>query len=154
MLDKAIAPNGIGWNKADTVMYWTESGERKIFKFDFDAKTGDIGESKVFWSTEDNKYGAFATPDGLVIDEEDCIWTALWRGWKVVRINPRGVVIGEIELPTAYVTCPVFVGTQLYIVTARDRNVKEEGIRRGGDVYVVDVSVLGVSKHEFVLKNE
>lgn len=151
ILFEAQSPNGIVWNSADNIMYWTDSGKRSIFAFDFDAPTGAISNRRSFWAATEAGLPDGVNPDGLAIDEQDCLWTALWRGFKVLRLSPDGLAIGEVCLPTAYVTCPAFAGTELVITTARDPTVEEEGIKRGGDVYLVDVGVRGAPKHNFKL---
>ncbi|KAH8651193.1 regucalcin like protein [Xylariales sp. PMI_506] len=152
ILDGVTSPNGTGWNAADTIMYWTDStGPRSIYAFDFDAPSGALTNRREFWNAKTAGYADGVNPDGLIVDAEDCVWTALWRGFKVVRLNPDGQAIGEVCLPTSYVTCPVFVGTELVITTARDPTVEEEGIKRGGDVYRVDVGVRGAPRFEFTL---
>lgn len=149
------SPNGTAWNAADNIMYWTDSGKRSIFAFDFDADAGTVANQRTYWNAANAGYADGVNPDGLVIDAEDCIWTALWRGSAVVRLDPAGNTIGKVHLPTAYVTCPLFVDTKLVITTARDPDHKGEtedgGMRRGGDLYEVDVGVKGVPRHEFVL---
>lgn len=151
VLQSVGTPNGIGWNAANTLLYWTDSVDGIIYIFDFDAETGTISNQREFWSAKTAGLPDFVDPDGLVVDEEDCVWTALWRGFKVLRINPEGVVVGELVLPTAYVTCPVFVGTDIVVTTARDPEGGDSGIKRGGDVYRVNVGVGGLSKYEFKL---
>ncbi|ORY68410.1 regucalcin like protein [Pseudomassariella vexata] len=152
MVDCAFAPNGIGWNSTDNIMYWTDSHPQNIYAFDFDGDSGAISGKRVFWNSKTAGFGDDVNPDGLVVDEYDHVWTALWRGYKVVRINPQGVIVGEVCLPTAYVTCPIFVGTELVITTARNPKVQKEGIERGGDLYIVDVGITGPAKHEFRLQ--
>jgi sugar lactone lactonase YvrE len=57
--------------------------------------------------------------------------------------------ITEIIIPTAFVTCPVFIRTELLITTANNLRVAEASITRGGDVYKVEVGVTSPSKHKF-----
>lgn len=151
VLARVGTPNGIGWNAANTVMYWTDSVDGIIYAFDFDAETGALSNRREFWNARTAGWAADVDPDGLVVDVEDCVWTALWKGSRVLRINPEGVVVGEVVLPTAYVTCPVFVGSDLVITTARDPSVQEGGTKRGGDVYRVHVGVRGLPKYEFAM---
>jgi sugar lactone lactonase YvrE len=147
MLQGLHAPNGIGWNMADDVMYFTDSDDQNIYAFDFDAERGAISNKRVFFHVyEDDTF-----PDGLAVDQDDCVWSALWGGGRVLRISPEGVVIGEVILPTAYITCPAFVKDELLITTRGDPAITENSTKRGGDVYKVCVGVLGVPKHEFVL---
>jgi sugar lactone lactonase YvrE len=147
MLESLHAPNGIGWNLADDVMLFTDSDDKNIYAFDFDAERGAISNKRVFY----NVVGENIFPDGLAVDHEDCVWSALWGGGKVLRISPDGLVIGEVIVPTLYVTCPAFIGTELLITTRGDPGIAESSIERGGDVYKVDVRVRGALKHGFCL---
>ncbi|PYI04046.1 hypothetical protein BO78DRAFT_399246 [Aspergillus sclerotiicarbonarius CBS 121057] len=147
MVEQLTIPNGIGWNPADDTMYLTDSPTGKIYAFDFDAKTGDISNRRVFFDIGEPK-----EPDGFAIDEEGCIWSAVYGGGRVIRISPEGKIIGEITFPTRNITCPTFVGTELFITTAKD-DVNDDqypdSIRYGGHLYRVDVGIRGKPKNEF-----
>ena len=147
MLSPVTIPNGIGWNAADDTMYLTDSPTGKIFAFDFDAATGAISNRRVHFDL-----GEPLEPDGFAMDVEGCIWSAIYGGGKVVRISPEGTVIGQIDLPTRNPTCPAFVGTELFITSAKDDRDDErfpQSVRYGGRVFRVDVGVRGRSKNEF-----
>ncbi|KAJ5096003.1 hypothetical protein NUU61_005359 [Penicillium alfredii] len=149
MLAPLTIPNGIGWNLADDTMYLTDSPTGKIFAFDFDAATGAIANRRVHFDL-----GEPLEPDGFAIDVEGCIWSAIYGGGRVVRISPAGRVIGQVNLPTRNVTCPTFVGTELFITTAKDDRNDEsfpQSVRYGGRVYRIDVGVRGQPKNEFRL---
>ncbi|RAH74150.1 SMP-30/gluconolactonase/LRE family protein [Aspergillus aculeatinus CBS 121060] len=147
MVEQLTIPNGIGWNPADDTMYLTDSPTGKIFAFDFDAKTGAISNRRVHFDIGEPK-----EPDGFAIDEEGCLWSAIYGGGKIIRISPEGKVIGEVILPTRNITCPTFVGTELFITTAKD-DVNDEqlpnSIRYGGRLYRVDVGIRGKPKNQF-----
>ncbi|PYH93518.1 calcium homeostasis protein Regucalcin [Aspergillus ellipticus CBS 707.79] len=147
MVEQLTIPNGIGWNSADDTMYLTDSPTGKIYAFDFDAETGNISNRRVHFDLGEPK-----EPDGFAIDEEGCIWSAIYGGGRVIRISPEGKVIGEISLPTRNITCPAFVGTELFITTAKD-DVNDdqlpESVRYGGRLYRVDVGIRGAPKHQF-----
>jgi sugar lactone lactonase YvrE len=137
----------MGWNLADDIMFFTDSDDKNIYAFDFDAERGAISNQRVFYHVS----GTDIFPDGLAVDQEDCVWSALWGGGKVLRIAPDGIVIGEVIMPTTYVTCPAFIGTELLITTRGDPEYADVSIKRGGDVYKVEVGTRGVLKHEFHL---
>ncbi|KAF9882913.1 hypothetical protein FE257_004894 [Aspergillus nanangensis] len=100
MIDGGIAvTNGIAWNHADTVMYYTDSGPRNIYAFDFDAERGTISNQRVFFHWDEEIAGEKGLLDGLAVDEEGCLWSAVYWGYKVIRISPTGQHIGTIELP-------------------------------------------------------
>jgi sugar lactone lactonase YvrE len=147
MLAPVTIPNGMGWNAADDTMYWTDSPTGKIFAFDFDAATGAISNRRVFIDL-----GEPLEPDGFAIDVEGCLWSAIYGGGKVLRISPEGRVIGQIDLPTRNPTCPAFVGTELFITSAKDDRDDEkfpQSVRYGGRLFRVDVGVRGQPKNDF-----
>ncbi|KAL4974854.1 hypothetical protein BDW66DRAFT_138720 [Aspergillus desertorum] len=147
MVEQLTIPNGIGWNSANDTMYLTDSPTGRIFAFDFDEGTGEISNRRVHFDLGEPK-----EPDGFAIDVEGCIWSAIYGGGKVIRIDTQGKVIGEISLPTRNITCPAFVGTELFITTAKDDKNDDQfpdSIRYGGHVYRVDVGVQGQPRHEF-----
>ncbi|EPS30595.1 hypothetical protein PDE_05547 [Penicillium oxalicum 114-2] len=149
MLSPVTIPNGLGWNAADDTMYFTDSPTSKIFAFDFDAATGTISNRRVFFDVGDS-----LEPDGFAIDAEGCLWSAIYGGGKVLRISPEGQIIGQIDLPTRNPTCPVFVGTELFITSAKDDRDDEkfpDSVRYGGRVFKIDVGVQGQAKNEFRL---
>lgn len=147
MIEGLTIPNGIGWNFANDNMYLTDSPTGNIFAFDFDQDTGELSNRKVFFEVSKP-----SLPDGFAIDIEGCIWSALYNGGKVIRISPRGELIGEVLFPTRNITCPVFVGTELFVTTASDDTNDDqfpESTQYGGHVYRVDVGVHGQPKYEF-----
>ncbi|KAJ5632462.1 hypothetical protein N7490_008801 [Penicillium lividum] len=147
MLAPVTIPNGIGWNDADDTMYLTDSPTGKIFAFDFNAATGAISNRRVHYDL-----GEPLEPDGFAIDVEGCIWSAIYGGGKVIRISPTGQLIGQIDLPTRNPTCPAFVGTELFITSAKDTYDDErlpQSVRYGGRLFRVDVGVRGKAKNEF-----
>ncbi|KAL1999327.1 hypothetical protein VTN02DRAFT_4680 [Thermoascus thermophilus] len=146
MLTGMTIPNGIGWNATDDTMYLTDSPTGTIFALDFDAETGTIGNRRVHFHLDDGS----GVPDGFAMDVDGCIWTAVYGGGKVLRISPDGTVIGEISLPTRNVTCAEFVGTELFITTARDEEKDRfpTSARYGGRLFRVDVGVMGKPKNK------
>ena len=140
-----IIPNGLSWNENNDTIFLTETAARDIYAFDYDPGSGNISNQRVFFHLDDEAY-----PDGHVRDTDDCIWQACYRGSKVVRISPEGKIIGEISLPTRCITCPCFVGTELFITTAREEKPDEypDSVRYGGSVFKVDVGVGGRPRHK------
>ncbi|KAJ5731345.1 uncharacterized protein N7483_005853 [Penicillium malachiteum] len=151
VLAPVTIPNGIGWNLSDDTMYLTDSPTGKIFAFDFDAAAGAISNRRVHYDL-----GEPLEPDGFAIDVEGCIWSAIYGGGKVIRISPAGKLIGQIDLPTRNPTCPTFVGTELFITSAKDTRDDErfpQSMRYGGRVFRIDVGIRGKPKNEFRFAN-
>jgi len=117
--------NGLGWNKNSTKFYLTDSPRRIIYVYDYDLQTGTLSNKKIF-ALIDEKDGY---PDGLCIDEEDCIWSAHWDGWKITRYKPDGTIDSVYELPVPRVTSCNFGNRDLntlFITTASVGLTKEE----------------------------
>ncbi|KAJ5708355.1 hypothetical protein N7488_008156 [Penicillium malachiteum] len=151
VLAPVTIPNGIGWNLSDDTMYFTDSPTGKIFAFDFDAATGAISNRRVHYDL-----GEPLEPDGFAIDVDGCIWSAIYGGGKVIRISPAGKLIGQIDLPTRNPTCPTFVGTELFITSAKDTRDDDrfpQSVRYGGRVFRIDVGIRGKPKNEFRFAN-
>jgi sugar lactone lactonase YvrE len=112
--------NGIDWNNANTLMYYIDTGEPRIDVFDFDINVdglGAISHRRPFVEIDP----ADGKPDGLIVDADDHVWVALWRGGQVRRYSPDGELGVTIDLPTPLTTKPAFGGpdlTDLYVTSA------------------------------------
>lgn len=144
MIAGVTIPNGMCWNANDDTMLFTDSPLRDIYAFDFAPLTGDISNKRTFFHVDEDVH-----PDGLALDVEGCTWHACYHGSKVIRVSPRGEKIGEIHLPTRNPTCPVFVGSELFITSAQedDPDHHPDSAKCGGNVFRVEVGVRGVAKH-------
>lgn len=109
--------NGMGYSPDLKTMYYTDSVVRTIYAYDYDRKTGDIGNRRVFVRLADSE----GVPDGMTVDAEGFVWTALWFGGCIVRFDPDGKEERRIHLP-AYQTSSVMFGgkdlTDIYVTTA------------------------------------
>jgi sugar lactone lactonase YvrE len=109
--------NGLDWTGDNTRMYYIDTGEPQIDVFDFDLEKGAISNRRRFVTIDP----AAGKPDGMVVDGEDHVWVALWRGGQVRRYSPGGELILTITLPTPLTTKPAFGGpdlTDLFVTSA------------------------------------
>ena len=142
MMEGVGCSNGLAFTADLKTMYFTDSTPRTIWKFDYDAVTGDI-ENQQTHSVIDKAMGC--VPDGLTIDEDDCIWSARWDGYCVVHLDPDGRVIQQIDLPAKRVTSVCFGGddlSQLYITTAGGEDRSKYG-EKAGALFVAEPGVKG-----------
>jgi D-xylonolactonase len=118
--------NGMGFSPDLKTMYYTDSTIRTIYAYDYDQTTGHIGNRRVFTRLADTE----GVPDGMTVDAEGFVWTAVWFGGCVIRFDPDGKEERRIALP-AYQTSSVMFGgrdlTDLYVTTA-DYNVDPGGV--------------------------
>lgn len=110
--------NGIGWSPDGSAMYLSDSGTGTIDAFDFDGSTGAIGGRRpIVHLTEPG-----VAPDGLTVDDEGCLWVALWGGGEVRRYSPEGSRLATIAFPVDRPTSCAFggpAGRTLFVTTAR-----------------------------------
>jgi sugar lactone lactonase YvrE len=108
-------PNGMGFAPDRRQLYLTDSETRTIERFDFDEATGRLGEPRVFVHL-----GEGSTPDGLTVDLDGFVWSALQGSGRIVRFAPDGTEDRAVELPTPLVTSVAFGGDayrDLYVTT-------------------------------------
>lgn len=157
ILHPLAVPNGLSWTADGKHMYVTDS-LTGITRYAFDAATGTISHPEIFLLRTDLPEGA---PDGHVMDEDEHLWIAVYGGGRVVRMNPRGEIVAEVLVPAKNVTCPVLVGTRLFVTTAADESTKSgSGENSGasgdenlaGSVFAVDVGVKGQPRNMFKMK--
>lgn len=115
-LSDITTSNGLGWSPDNKTFYYTDSGVRTIWAYDFDAEAAIISNQRVFVTDTD------CSPDGLTVDSEGFVWGAKWGGSRVVRYDPDGQIERTIDVPASRVTSVSFGGPELetlYITTAR-----------------------------------
>ena len=109
--------NGMGFSPDQKTMYYTDSMIRTIYAYDYNRTTGEISNRRVFTKLADTD----GVPDGMTVDAEGFVWTAVWFGGCVIRFDPDGKEERRINLP-AYQTSSVMFGgkdlTDLYVTTA------------------------------------
>jgi sugar lactone lactonase YvrE/DNA-binding IclR family transcriptional regulator len=116
--------NGLGWSPDNRVMYFTDSFRRTIYAYDFDLRRGTI-DNRSALIVLDRSDG---TPDGLTVDEEGCLWVAVWDAWRVSRYSPDGKELLRIRMPVPRPTSCCFGGSTLetlYVTSASVRLSEE-----------------------------
>jgi len=142
-----ICSNGLAWNADDTVLYYIDSGERKVFAFDYRAEDGAIANRRVL--IDFAAAGEEGLPDGMTIDAEGMLWIAHWGGWQVSRWDPgTGRKLATVSVPVKNVTSCTFGGERLdvlYITTARIGNDERElaGQPLAGALFAVKTDAAG-----------
>jgi sugar lactone lactonase YvrE/DNA-binding IclR family transcriptional regulator len=142
--------NGLGWSPDDSVFYFTDSGRRTIFAYDFDIASGDIENRRVFATLPEGT----GTPDGLTVDSEGFVWSAHWDGWCITRYDPQGKVERVINLPVPRPTSCTFGGPNLdilYVTTARIRLSAQQLAEAplSGSILAIDAGFKGLPEPMF-----
>ncbi|HYO35997.1 MAG TPA: SMP-30/gluconolactonase/LRE family protein [Geodermatophilus sp.] len=95
VLDDLTVSNGIGWSPDGGTVYLADSGPGVVHAFDYDLGSGAFGDGRVLLRFE----GDDGVADGLTVDDEGCLWTALWGGGQVRRWSPDGELLAVVEVP-------------------------------------------------------
>lgn len=143
--------NGLAWNKSGNKMYLIDTPTEKIWSFSFSKETQTLDEGQVVFDFQDMD----GSPDGMTIDENDCLWVALWGGKSVVCIDPKeGKIVDTILLPVSNVTSCTFGGNELktlYITTASDgltaEQLEEEPL--AGSLFSCELEVAGAPSRKY-----
>jgi len=117
VLDGLAVSNGLGWAPDDSTVYLSDSGEKVVWAFDYDLDAGAFGQRRVLVDFGDDPA---RVADGLTVDDEGCLWTALWGGGQVRRYSPAGELLGVVDVPGVQnTTSCAFVGDLLVISTSK-----------------------------------
>ncbi|MDB5490692.1 MAG: Transcriptional regulator, IclR family/regucalcin [Micavibrio sp.] len=137
--------NGLGWSPDNRTMYYTDTVRRVIWQYDYDLSTGEAVNRRVFLQKNDGP----GRPDGLCVDSQGRVLTALWPGWGVEIYTPDGKLDQRIELPVPQISSCAFGGPDLktlFITTARegmDLQKLQEAPLSGG-VFAVEMNIPGL----------
>ncbi|KAF2009105.1 hypothetical protein BU24DRAFT_359196 [Aaosphaeria arxii CBS 175.79] len=147
MLSGLTIPNSVRWSADGKTMYFTHTTTRQICAFDFSTLESSISNQRVLYH-----HKGPGVPDGFCLDVKGNIWHAIYGEGRVLRINPGGVVTGEIKVPTNNVTSVEFAGTSLFITTAEDIEGSSRSKDLSGALFQVDVGICGLGHHLFKMK--
>lgn len=131
LLEGLGCSNGMAFTSDLTKMYFTDSGPRKVWMFDYARATGAITNQRVF--ADGKPEDGF--PDGMTIDTEGNIYSARWDGFGVVVYKPDGSESHRIKLPVKKVSSLAFGGdnlTDIYFTSAGGDKPEENGAEAGG----------------------
>ncbi|MEA5617831.1 SMP-30/gluconolactonase/LRE family protein [Cronbergia sp. UHCC 0137] len=142
--------NGLGWSPDERTFYLTDSPQQKIYAYKFDPLTGNISDRRTFVDLTNESF----YPDGLTVDSQGNIWSAMWDGWCVICFNPQGKETLRINLPVQRPTSCTFGGKDLqtlYITTA-SIGLSEKEIQKSfysGDLFAVLTDITGLPTYNY-----
>ena len=140
VFDDVTISNGLCWSPDGTLAYYNDTPTRIIWVFDWGAETG-LTNRRPFVRLEDG----IGYPDGLTVDAEGGVWTALFGGSAVRRYGADGSLSEIVEVGPSLVTCPAFGGDdldQLFITTSRE-NLPDDAEPDAGALFVCTPGIRG-----------
>jgi len=149
MIDGVDIANGLGWSPDGERFYFTDSGTATVHVYAFDLDAGELGERRTFAKLADG-----GAPDGLAVDADGFVWSAIWDGGRVLRFDPDGRLERSVALPVPRPTSCTFGGSDgrtLYITSARVGLSSAALARapRSGSVFALDAPVTGAPEALF-----
>lgn len=142
--------NGLGWSPDGSTFYLTDSALHQIYAYDFDAETGTITNRRVLVDLSQEA----VEPDGLIVDRQGNLWSALWNGWRVSCFDPTGRELLRVEMPVQRPTCPIFGGPALsdLYMTSASVGLNQKEVQQGvmaGDLFCLPEAATGLPPHAF-----
>lgn len=147
-LPETTLSNGMDWSPDGATFYYIDSSTATIDAFDFDLPTGELSRRRPV--VDIPKEDGFA--DGLCVDSDGCIWTAVWGASEVRRYTPQGALDQTVRVPVTQPTSCVFAGDQLdvLVITSASRHLDPAEHARqphAGSVFCVRPGVSGQPIH-------
>lgn len=142
--------NGLGWTADGRTMFYTDSRRKVIWSFEFDAATSSLGRQKVFATIEDEG----ASPDGLAVDTDGCVWSALFGGSAILRFDPDGREIDRVRVLATRPTSCAFggPGMQTLFVTSESFQLPISSLLaapNAGGLFAIETRSVGVAVRRF-----
>lgn len=134
--------NGMGLTLDRKQLYYTDSGAKQIYLFDYDQATGSLSNRRVFVDSNHEE----GVPDGMTVDAEGYVWSARWDGWCLMRYAPDGQEVQRIRFPAKKVSSVIFGGpeyTDMYVTTAGGYDKAENGPGAGA-LYRLRLGIRGL----------
>jgi sugar lactone lactonase YvrE len=144
VFDGLLTSNGAAFSPDGRTFYHADTPTHAVRAFDVDQTTGTLSAGRVFHQFP---FGN-GRPDGAAVDAEGCYWSALWDGWRVVRLSPAGELLQTLELPVQRPTMIAFGGAdmQTAFVTSAGKNLSDDERKaqpHAGGVFAFRVAVPG-----------
>lgn len=140
-------PNGLGWTTNDKTMFLADSRKYVVMRAEFDPDDAWVGEFVPFIWID------YGVPDGLCVDNDNCLWVAIWGGAQLRRYTSEGDLVGVVPMPvTQPSSCAFGDDGVLYITSARS-GISEEIVNKNqalaGSVFALQTHTEGIPVSQF-----
>lgn len=145
VLRNVTISNGLGWSPDGALAYYNDTATHEVSVFDYATETGLTNRRTLVRVADDG------SPDGLTVDAEGGIWTAIANQGAVHRYSPQGRLDEVLRVPATKVTSCTFGGDdldRLFITTSKE-DVDTSADPRAGSLFCADAGVRGLPVREF-----
>ncbi|MFF5991813.1 SMP-30/gluconolactonase/LRE family protein [Prauserella flavalba] len=112
VLGDLTVPNGPAFTADGTTMYLADSARGVIHRIAVDPESGEPGQRGEFASVEDG------SPDGMTVDADGFVWSAIWGAGRVHRYSPAGALDRVVEVPAVQPTSVLLTNGRLVVTSA------------------------------------
>lgn len=165
VLENVTISNGIAWSPDGSLAYYNDTPTGEVSVFDWSAADGlhnrrtfvkpvvdDDAAAGAWDGDEEYEPGSVsANPDGLTVDSEGAVWTALNGAGQVHRYLPDGTLDTVVSVGAKQTTACTLGGQDLrtlYITTSRE-NLPNDVQPTAGSLYSVRVAIPGLPTARF-----
>ncbi|WP_223263044.1 SMP-30/gluconolactonase/LRE family protein [Arthrobacter sp. NamB2] len=133
--------NGLHFSPSGDTAFFSDTPTGRIDALGYDVGSGRFTDRRTFAVVEP----ALGVPDGMAIDAEGGIWTALYGGGAIARYDAAGRLSEHIPLPVTNVTACAFGGKDLrtLFITTTQENIPEGSEPAAGALYAVETGIAG-----------
>ncbi|MDX6300206.1 MAG: hypothetical protein QOF53_1420 [Nocardioidaceae bacterium] len=145
VLERVTLSNGLEWSPDGRRAYYNDTPTHRVSVFDYDADAGLTNRRTLVEIPHEGN------PDGLTVDAEGGVWTALYGSSAVHRYGPDGTLDEVVEVDATQVTACTFGGEALdtlFVTTSRE-NLNPDEEPAAGSLFSVVPGVRGLPVREF-----
>jgi sugar lactone lactonase YvrE len=136
VVGELTVPNGPAFTPDGELMYLADSARGVIYRYPVDPRTGALGRHTEFATVTGG------SPDGMTVDAEGYLWSAIWGAGEIRRFSPTGSVDRVLAIPAGQPTSVCLSGGRLVATSATVGLV--EPAESDGAVQHIPVPVRGV----------
>ena len=150
MLGGLLTSNGAAFSPDGRTFYHADTPTHALHAYAVDPATGALGDGRLFHPFEQGT----GRPDGGTVDAEGCYWSALWDGWRVVRLSPAGEILQTVEMPVQRPSMIALGGADLCtaFVTSAGKDLSDDARAaqpHAGGLFTFRVDVPGIVQPGF-----
>lgn len=112
VLDGFTVPNGLTFSPDGEVLYIADTPLRVVYRYSVDPRTGQLGARSEFVTLSEGG------PDGMTLDTEGYLWSAVWGAGEIRRFSPTGSLDLVWSVPARQPTSVCIAGGRLLVTTA------------------------------------
>ena len=139
VLGDIAIPNGPAFDASGAVMYLADSARGVISRYAMTAD-GDLADRTEFATVD-------GSPDGMTVDAENHLWSAIWGAGVIHRYAPTGELVEVVAVPASQPTS-IAIGGGRIMVTSATEGLVDPGVD-DGRTFVADCAVEGVPTAAF-----